>query len=286
LDPRWPDAALGANPEAAAALLIHVAPTTTRNGCHHFMFHLQRGLEHAVDTNMVEAVAGIMGPVEVLCVAAPGHPASTVAQKGAFAILLCAISKEWAVWEGAAAPDEALVERLLALAGALARLLALCPAGIFLLNSAATHKGLVGKQLLQAADFLGRTSTEHRSVERTPAWAWNAVDPARASAVDAEKALAAAGADAKSFLVRRALLRCLAAPVTHLSAREESDILMLTRPSVALRAHVALLRMRRACAVLDFSGPLEKAVGPQRDPSTYRVSPVMAQGIGSLFDEA
>jgi hypothetical protein len=285
---RWSDAALGANSEAAAALLLHYGPLASPLRARHFFVALRLSLQHAINTNMVEALAGIMGPVEVLCLAALGEESTTRAQQAALSVVMDLASGEWRQWESAAAPDEAQVERLLALAGAIARLCVLFPNALARLEmSAKSHRRSsdhVVNQLLQVADFLGRTAQEHRSVERTQAWAWHAVDPERASAADAEKAVAAtAAADAKAIPIRRHLLRCLAGPVTHLSLHEESDILSLTRPTIALRAHVAWLRLKRAATVFGAPQLLAQAVGPARDPSTYRATNGPAVDLAALF---
>jgi hypothetical protein len=68
--------------------------------------------------------------------------------------------------------------------------------------------------------------------------------------------------------IRRNLLRCLAGPVTGLPLREESDILLLTRPSIALRAHVAHLRLRRAFREVGFAPA--SSLGPGRNAASYR----------------
>jgi hypothetical protein len=198
----------------------------------------------------LEALPGRMAPLEPLQLASP-RAALLPWLPQLLLTHYAAQHGEWALLEG---PEDALVERMLALLGALARLLVLAPHAALPLLSWQGDATPASLSLLQAQEFLERTAGSHRSAERTPAWAWAAVDPGRATPAEAA-ASALAGAhrsgevtakEAKGIPVRRHLLACLAGPVTSLSATAEAHARLLAAPSLALQALIIRGRLERA----------------------------------------
>ena len=250
----WPDAICGPNPEATAQLIIHILHTGGVGHSKHWVHAQAKEIFPEAVRNLavhekLEALPGVMAPIEALALASP---CSSLLDE--VAVLLMQLFKTMAgEWTLYSPPDDGLVERILALASAITRLCVLFPT---LIPAHLSWEGMGEKSLLllQLQDFLERTAASHRSADRTPAWAWHAVDPARVPAAEAQasttvgthKGIETTAKDAKAIPVRRHLLRCLAGPVTALSATAEGTARALASPSIALHAHILRLRLARA----------------------------------------
>jgi hypothetical protein len=195
-----------------------------------------------------------MEPLEALLLASPRADPPKYLQ-----LLLRHFSKLFQEWVLLAAPDDGLVERMLALVAAAVRLCVLQPPAMLSVLSWAGESDKSCQRLLQLQEFLDRTAASHRSAERTPAWAWAAVDPARVPAADAaasaqaglHRGIETTAKEAKAIPVRRHLLRVLAGPVTHLSATADATARALASPSLALQALIQRQRLERAVGAME-----------------------------------
>jgi len=259
----WPDALCGPNPEAVAQLLIAFLHSggQGRSLSSSYLSNQAPGIftdaiNALVEHEKLEALPGVLAPLEALMLCAPHYTA--VSCSVYLPLLLSYFTNMAEFWALLDPPDDGIVERMLALACAITRLAVLFPDVAFPeCLSWVGESNLPCYNLLALQEFLDKTSSAHRSVEATPAWAWHAVDPTNAqrSTPEAAQASATVGThagiavtekDAKAIPVRRHLLKYLAGPVTQMSATAEATARAMACPSMALQAHLLRLRLQRA----------------------------------------
>ena len=284
----WPDALTGPNPEATGQILAHLAQAEQPGkipGLSPTFYASRFVMELGVEEKL-ESLPGVMGPLEAaMMLDMRGGRLGVEWATSAITALLKVFMDQFGTWHLLSSPDDPTVERMMHVAVALSRLGCLVPpafsgVGALVVVGVGGEQGEQGEQgggtaagskvgectptfaCMALQEFLFKTASTPKYVERTGAWEWWAVGEGEARGVTLELALASTtlgthgphrvsvGAkEVGGIPVRRHLLQCLAGPVTHLSATAEATATALARPSLAVLAALQLQRLRRALRV-------------------------------------